>query len=290
MNRLGVTPDAPCLALDIGGTKIDTAIVSTTGEISYRKRIQTQGGDQPLIERVVALILETAEQTPFATVGIGCGGPISDGENRISPLNILEWRNFDLIGPISSAVKKPVMLDIDTKALALAEGVFGGARDLNNFVSMVVSTGIGGGVVIDGRLLNGAHGNAGHIGHVNVEPNGRLCGCGARGCLEAEASGTAIASITGKLPALADDDIRRRTGQMVGRAVGSVASLLDVEHFFVAGSVALGFGDDFFAAANEEAASVAQISFARGVHIQPSKLVDRGPLVGAACVGWRSQP
>ena len=289
MNRLGVKPDAPCLAVDIGGTKIDAAIVSTTGDISYRERIETKAGDRPLVDRVIALVLRVAEHKPFATVGIGCGGPIFEDGRRISPLNISQCRNFDLIGPISSVIKKPVMLDVDTKALALAEGVFGGARHLNNFVSMVVSTGIGGGVVVDGRLLNGEHGNAGHIGHVNVEPNGRLCGCGAHGCLEAEASGTAIASMTGQAPALADNEIRRRTGQMVGRAAGSVASLLDVEHFFVAGSVALGFGDLFFTAANEEAGCVAQISFARGVRIQPSSLVDRGPLVGAACVGWRSQ-
>ena len=109
---------------------------------------------------------------------------------------------------------------------------------------MVVSTGVGGGIVLDGRLLDGDDGNAGHIGHVIVEPDGRACACGARGCLEAEASGTAIAARTGA-PA-ADGAARRsgsRAGRLVGRAVASVATLLDLRLAVVAGSVALGYGD-----------------------------------------------
>jgi glucokinase len=288
MNRLGVKPEAPCLALDIGGTKIDAALVSPLGELFHRTRIQTKESDQPLIERVKALVLEVGAFGPFDSVGIGCGGPIFENGRRVSPLNIGEWRNFDLVGELCAVVSKPVLLDLDTKALALAEGVFGGASEIDNYVSMVVSTGVGGGVVIDGRLLNGEHGNAGHIGHVIVEPDGRLCVCGARGCLEAEASGTAIARATGQPPAQADYDVRSRVGCLVGRAVGTVAALLDVEEFFVAGSVALGYGDIFFSSANEEARRVAQISFARGVRIRPSELLDRGPLMGAACVGWRA--
>ncbi len=125
---------------------------------------------------------------------------------------------------------------------------------------MVVSTGVGGGIVLDGRLLDGADGNAGHIGHVIVEPDGRRVPCGARGCLEAEASGTAIRAITGA-PAEAAPEVgpHRPAGRPGG---GSVANLLDLRLAVVAGSVALGFGDVFFAAAQAEIDRVARLDFA----------------------------
>jgi glucokinase len=127
---------------------------------------------------------------------------------------------------------------------------------------MVVSTGVGGGIVLDGRLLDGRLGNAGHIGHVVVEPDGRRCRCGGRGCLEAEASGLA----------------------MVGRGVASVVQLLDLDLVVVAGSVALGFGDTFFAAAQAELSARAGLEYARDATIGPAGLGSSGPLVGAAAV------
>jgi glucokinase len=152
---------------------------------------------------------------------------------------------------------------------------------------MVVSTGVGGGIVLDGRLLDGAAGNAGHIGHVCVEPDGRVCACGARGCLEAEASGTSIAAITGRPAAEAGAEVVARTGRLVGRAVASVANLLDLRLAVVAGSVALGYGPPFFAAAQAELDAQARLSFSSGARIVPAGLGPAGPLVGAAAVGWR---
>jgi glucokinase len=154
----------------------------------------------------------------------------------------------------------------------------------------VVSTGVGGGIVLDGRLLDGAGGNAGHIGHVIVEPgpDGHVCGCGARGCLEAEASGTAIAAVTGMPPAEAPPEVRERTGRLVGRAVASVANLLDLRLAVVAGSVALGYGDDFFTAAQAELDARSRLSFSAGARIVPAGLGADGPLVGAAAVAWRA--
>ena len=148
---------------------------------------------------------------------------------------------------------------------------------------MVVSTGVGGGIVVDGRLLDGEAGNAGHIGHVIVSPDGRRCACGARGCLEAEASGTAIAAMTGQPPASAGPEVVRRTGRLVGRAVASVANLLDIPLACVAGSVALGFGEPFFAAAQAEIADRCRLSFSAGCRIVPSQL----GLAGSAGRGGR---
>jgi len=155
------------------------------------------------------------------------------------------WRNFPLRQSLRDALELDVFIDGDARSLALAEGSFGAARDDSSYLSMVVSTGVGGGFVIDGRLLNGDSGNAGHIGHLNVVPNGRICSCGAFGCLEAEASGWAIEEMTGHPAQQADQATRQRTATLVGRAVGTLASVLDFNRCYVAGSVALGFGDEF---------------------------------------------
>src|SRR5205814_9992896 len=139
-------------------------------------------------------------------------------------LNIPGWRRFPLRKRLADATGLATFVDNDAKAPALGEGWRGAAADERNFIAMVVSTGVGGGIVLDGRLLDGAAGNAGHIGHVIVEPGGRQCSCGARGCLEAEASGTAIAAFTGRPPAEAGPDVVERCGRLVGRAVASVAN------------------------------------------------------------------
>ncbi len=210
------------------------------------------------------------------------------GGESVSPLNIPGWRRFPLRARLAAELDLPVHVDNDAKALALAEGWRGGAQGAGCYVAMVVSTGVGGGIVLDGRLLDGGDGNAGHIGHVCVEPDGAVCGCGARGCLEAEASGTAIAARTGAPAAEAPPEERERAGRLVGRAVASVAALLDLRLAVVAGSVALGFGKPFFAAAQLELDEQARIEFARGAQIRPAGLGDDGPLVGAAAVALRA--
>ena len=279
--------DNECIAIDIGGTKVEIARITPAGEITNRIRLETVDAQGNLFDQIVSSLrdLDVAPGTP---IGVGCGGPMERGGTTVSPLNIPEWRNFPLLQALGDIAGSAVSIDNDAKALALAEGRYGGAQGSANYVSMVVSTGIGGGIILDGHLLDGAVGNAGHIGHLIVEPGGRLCVCGVRGCLEAEASGTAIRAMIGGDPKTASEEIRQRTGVMVGRAVASVASLLDVTQFFVAGSVALGFGRPFFEAANGTAESLVGLSFARAVSVQPSTLGADGPILGAACVAWRS--
>jgi glucokinase len=199
-------------------------------------------------------------------------------------LNIPAWRSFPLRARLAAHTGLEVHVDNDAKALALGEGWVGAAKGARDFIAMVVSTGVGGGIVLNGRLLDGAAGNAGHIGHVIVVPEGRLCACGAHGCLEAEASGTAIRAMTGRAPIEASPDVVERTGTLVGRALGSVVNLLDLRLAVVAGSVALGFAEPFFAAAQAELDRVARLEFARGARIVPAGLGRDGPLVGAAAV------
>ena len=272
------------LAIDIGGTKLAAARVTATGDVLGHETIPTGAGLAEDLWDQLAGLVDRVRTGDEVACGVGCGGPMRRGGDAVSPLNIPQWRGFPLRSRLATYVGLPVAVDNDAKALALGEGWRGAARGVGNYLAMVVSTGVGGGIVLDGRLLDGAAGNAGHIGHVIVEPDGRRCACGAQGCLEAEASGRAIRAITGRPAVEAPDPIRQRTGTLVGRAVACVVNLLDLELAVVAGSVALGFGDAFFAAAQAELATRAQLEFARGARIVPAGLGPDGPIVGAAAV------
>lgn len=243
--------------------------------------------DAEVVWIAVVTALAAVGRSDADVCGTGCGGPMTAGGALVSPLNIPAWRDFPLLERLGAHVGLPVAVDNDAKALALGEGWTGAAAGERNFIGMVVSTGVGGGIVLDGRLLDGEAGNAGHIGHVIVEPDGRVCGCGARGCVEAEASGTAIRAITGAAPKDAPNDVRVRTGTLVGRAIASVANLLDLRLAVVAGSVALGYGDVFFDAARAEIDERARLSFSAGTRVVPGGLGRDGPLIGAAAVGFR---
>lgn len=286
-----------CLAVDVGGTKMAAGLVTSDGRLVRRSHAATPtaaGADQlfSVLWGVVSHVLggsgTGADDSAPTVCGVGCGGPMTAGGATVSPLNIPGWRDFPLRDRLAEATGLPTALDNDAKALALGEGWRGAARGRRNFVAMVVSTGVGGGIVVDGRLLDGEQGNAGHIGHVNVEPEGRVCSCGARGCLEAEASGRAIAASTGGPAAAAPPAVVDRTGQLVGRAVASVCNLLDIPLAVVGGSVALGYADPFFAAARRELAERARLSYSRRAELVPVGLGDGGPLIGAGAVGLRS--
>jgi glucokinase len=216
------------------------------------------------LERIVGEVLDAASETP-GSCGVGCGGPMESFGRTVSPLNIPGWRQFPLRDRLARSTGLAVTVQNDAKALALGEGWKGAAAASRNFLAMVVSTGVGGGIVLDGALLEGSAGNAGHIGHVVVEPDGSPCPCGGRGCLEAEASGPSIARTTGRPPAEASEQVRRRTGTLVGRAVASVANLL-------------------FEAAQAEIDDRCRLAFSVGTRIVPAGLGELGPLVGAAAV------
>jgi len=286
-----------CLAVDIGGTKMAVGLVDNRAHLVASDRIGTPraaDGEQ-LVQVLADLVEKVCDQAltlglTVTTCGVGSGGPMEPGGVAISPLNIAAWRDFPLrprLEELPFLIGIPVFVDNDAKALALGEAWAGAGRGVRNFLAMVVSTGIGGGIFLDGRILQGRTGNAGHIGHLVVEPNGRRCRCGSRGCLEAEASGSAVEEITGRPAAEAPAEIVERVGTLVGRAVASVASLLDLHLALVGGSVALGYGPAFFAAAGLELDARACIAHARGCLLQQVGLGSDGPLVGAAAVGWR---
>jgi glucokinase len=272
------------LAVDVGATKAAIGRVAPDGTVLDRAEVPTGRDADPF--PALADALRRMAQGDEVVCGIGSAGPMTERGERVSPLNLPAWRDYPLRARLAEVTGLPTFLDGDAKALALAEGRFGAARGVDDYLAMVVSTGVGGGIVLGGRLLDGNNGNAGHLGHVVAVPDGQPCSCGSRGCLEAEASGTAIEVRTGRPPAEAPLAIRHRTGTLVGQVVASVANLLGLRLAVVAGSVAIGFGEPFFTAAQAEIDARARLSFSASTRIVPSPLTE-GPLLGAATVGWR---
>ena len=288
-------PTEAVLAIDIGGTKFAAGIVNARGQLLDRARVELERDVGPeshytsLANMVTELTARVDEGSGLRirAVGVGSAGPAERNLESISPVNITAWREFPLRRRLADLTELPVFGDLDAKALALAEGWRGAAQGHANFLAMTVSTGVGGGIVLDDELLDGATGNAGHVGHVIVEPGGRRCGCGARGCLEAEASGLAIEAITGRSPTEPTYEIMQRTGMLVGRAAATVCNALDLSLVVVGGSVALGFAATFFHSAQNALDENARLPYSRGARITPTRLGDEGPLVGAGAVGWR---
>ena len=283
--------DELAIAIDIGGTKIGAGIVDSAGNLLIRDQLPTRAmSADGLYEVVRSLAVGVRDQASNAPLvcGVGSGGPSRQAHRLLSPLNIPVWRDFPLAERLERDLGIAVHVDNDAKALALAEGWRGAAVGVQNYIGMVVSTGIGGGIVLNGRLLDGADGNAGHIGHVFVAPDGHADANGVRGLLEGSASGTGIARATGRPAEQADVATRRQVGIWVGRAVASVANLLDLQLAVVAGSVALGYGDDFFDAAQATIVELSKIQHAAGTRIVPAALGDSAPLIGAAAVAWRA--
>lgn len=282
------------LAIDVGATEFSAGLVTARGELIDRSfaDIETDVGPQSHFAALASAVLaqrEQAEQHGVRIRAIGVGSPGEIGRNgvTVSPAHISAWRSFPLAQHLHELTELPVYGDLDAKALALAEGWLGAARGARSFATLVVSSSVSGGLMIDGELLEGRSGNAGHVGHVIVEPGGRRCRCGARGCLEAEASGTAIEAITGRRLDEPSWDIMRRTGRLVGRAAGMTCSALDLDLVVVGGTVPESFAATFFNAAQEEIDAVARVGHGAAARITPTKLGDRGPLVGAGAVGWR---
>lgn len=231
------------LAVDVGGTKLAVGVIDDAGAVLSHSAAPTPQNDVwGTLEQLVTSQLREAT-VDIVACGVGCGGPMSlDGED-VSPLNIPDWRNFPLRDKLRKLTGLEVFIANDAQALVLGEVWCGAAQGRSDVIGMVVSTGVGGGIVSDGRLVTGRSGNGGHIGHVIVEPDGRLCACGARGCLEAHASGRSIEAITGVPAAQATLQTKQLVGRQVGRALASVGALVDLDFAVIGGSVALGFGE-----------------------------------------------
>src|SRR5215468_816149 len=302
----------PVLAIDIGGTKMAAGLVEPGGRLASWAQAETPRGlDAEQLWRTLEVLCERllaeAQVDPragLAGAGVGCGGPMEWPAGRVSPLNIPAWRSFPLRERLAEQFPgHPVRLHNDAICMAVGEHWRGAGRGRRTMLGMVVSTGVGGGLILDGRLINGATGNAGHIGHVVVDPEGPPCVCGGRGCAEAIARGPALAAwaqaqgwragqpqVTAR--DLADDATQghpialaamRRAGRALGIAIASATHLCDLEVVAVGGGLSQA-GSLLFEPLEEALRAHVGLDFARGVAVVPAALGQSAGLVGAAAL------
>lgn len=276
------------LAVDIGGTKIEVGLVSDNRAVLHRCRDAT-----PLkgVWSTVAHLIDECRtwarehEVEVLACGVGCGGPMNLASRTVSPLHIPEWREFPLVDKVVAHTGLSTTVDNDAKALVRAEWwhrVHTGREIPRAMMSIVLGTGVGAGILVDGRLLHGRTGNAGHIGHVIVEPEGNVCECGATGCLEGHVSGLALARVTGGSTETASATTRNDVGRWLGIAIASVAATVDLTDVTLGGSVALGFGGQLCATAQEVARAHAGLSMIHDVTVALVADGHDAPLYGAA--------
>jgi glucokinase len=301
------------LAIDFGGTKVATALVDETGTVLPDTRFRQPTGHQATSDQLAAAVDSAVDSvlsvvpagTELRGAGIGCAGPIDVPHGLVSPLNIPAWRDYPLLEHVQSKLGDvPVRLRMDGLCITLAEHWIGAARGYDNVMGMVVSTGVGGGLILGGVTVPGPTGNAGHIGHVEVGGFSDRCACGGIGCVEAIASGpksVAWAQSQGWTGATgedlgtsyaAGDEVAiaavKRAGNAVGHAIASATSLDDLEIVAIGGGFSRVTPDlfDFVRAAIAERTAFA---FVTKVKVVPSGLSGDGPLIGAAALVHRPQ-
>ncbi len=305
------------LALDLGGTKVEAALVDPQGVILAGTRFRQPTGPArssgELAASVDSVVVQALAARPAGAeligVGIGAAGPIVVRDGAVSPLNLAAWRRYPLRDQVQALVHKsapgvPITLRMDGLCITLAEHWIGAAQGVDNVMGMVVSTGVGGGLILGGQTVAGPSGNAGHIGHIEVAGFDDPCPCGGHGCLEAVASGPHTVSwarsqgFTGStgedlgIAYAAGDEVAiravRRSGTAIGRAIASATALLDLELVAIGG----GFSHvtpDLFGFIAEPIAQRTEFDYIRAVRVVPSALSSDGPLVGAAALIHRSE-
>lgn len=308
-----VDPEADklILAIDIGGTKMAVGLVDGDGNTSHIDRTPSpanQRGDAmwDALNRLLDKVLEDAGNPPITGVGVGCAGPMIWPEGVVSPTNIVGWREFPLRRKLKERfVGIPVRLHNDAICMAIAENWKGAAAGHQNALGMVVSTGVGGGLIVGGHLVDGGFGNAGHIGHIVIDPSGPACRCGGRGCLEAIARGPATVAwaveqgwtprTTGApldAKTLSEDghagdeiaiEAYRRAGNAVGVGLASCAALLDLDVAVIGGGLVQS-GDLLMVPIKQAFEEHAGMTFVKRLKIVPAELDQEAGVVGAAAL------
>jgi glucokinase len=292
------------LALDIGGTKIAAGLVDVEGTLVHHAKLPTPDGDAEAVWTVVdTLVTEALAEAGgrLRGVGIASAGPIDLPAGTVSPINITEWQGFPIVERVSTLTGGPVRLGGDGLCMALGERWRGAGRGGAQFLlGMVVSTGVGGGLVLDGVPYDGRTGNAGHVGHVVVDPDGGACSCGGRGCVETIAAGPRMAQWAREhgwdappeadAKELADDanagntvalEAFRRGATAVAAMIASVGAVCDLDLVVIGGGVARS-GKLLFDPVREALTTYARLDFLRGLRVLPAELGGDAGLVGAA--------
>ncbi len=303
------------LGLDIGGTKLAAGVVDPAGRALSFVVVPSRPEEGPRagMDRLFALgaravAQSTVDWSRIGAIGIGCGGPLDPGAGMLlDPPHLPGWRDVPVTSWAEAEFGRPAMLDNDGTAGAAGEHRFGAGVGSRHLAYLTLSTGVGGGLVMDGRLYRGAAGNGGELGHVTVDRSGRPCrGCGRRGCLEAYASGTAIAERyreAGGDPSAtaADVQVAAAAGEPRATAVWqstvdalvcgltSIVNLLEPEVLVLGGGVTRA-GDHLLGPVRAGVHAAAMGPASRAVRIVRAALGDRVGVVGAAAIAYERLP
>lgn len=286
------------LAVDFGGTKVEAALVQDGVVLPGTRARRPTGAaasSDDLVAAVTGAVTEALGDRRVAAVGIGSAGPLDVARGLASPLNIPAWRDYPFVALVESLVPGArVELAIDGLAITLGEVRYGAAQGASNVMGMIVSTGVGGGLVLDGRGIHGTTGNAGHIGHVSIAGAVDPCACGRLGCLEAVASGPNSVrwaqsqgweGSTGEDLAASDDPRARaaieRSARAVGQAIATTSALADLDVVAIGGGFSHS-APDYIDLVREGAAD--GFPFVRKTRIVAAGLGADAPLIGAAAI------
>lgn len=291
------------LAIDIGATKVAVGLVTREGSVLSRTDISSQADSmEELNLRLANAITQQLAQAPSNVVGVGIGsaGPLNHVKGTINPVNISQWVDFSLVDFVRTiSGNADVHLIGDASALAYAEFCVGAGQGATNLLGVVVSTGIGGGLVLDGRFFPGVMGNAGFIGHTVVVMDGEQCACGARGCVEAYSSGTnmarearmdrfedvAAAARAGDAKAIAVVD---KGSRVLATALVNAVATMDLDTIVVGGGV-INAADVYWQPLQSHfEQQVACLKFPSRVSLKRATLGQDSGLIGAGLVGFIS--
>ena len=309
----GMAPPRPghVLGLDVGGTKLAAGVVDGRGRVRSFAVTSTrpEEGPESGLERLFALGREAVEESgvPWAeigAVGIGSGGPLDAARGvLVAPPHLPGWRDVPIVALAEQALHLPVALENDATAAAAGEHRYGAGAGVRHMVYLTISTGVGGGIVIDGELYRGATGNGGELGHVTVDCEGRPCrGCGRRGCLEAYVSGTSIserAQEAGMGEVSASDvaaaaqagdpvaiEVWDATTTALACGLTSIVNLFEPELVVLGGGVSTTTGEQLIGPARERVRAEAMGAAGRAAEIVQSALGDHVGVVGAAAIAY----
>ena len=296
------------LGIDIGGTKMAVAIVERGGRIIASDQLPTEAGRG--FPRAVERLVDASRGLAFragiavadlAGAGIGCTGPLDPRRGTINnPWTLEGWNNVDIVTPLRAALGLEVRLENDADAAALGESMAGAGRGADRVVMLTFGTGIGGGIVLDGRIYRGVGGEHPELGHMHADPAGPACYCGISGCLESVAAGPAINAAARAIGladgreafALAAAGDERASG-VIGRAVSATARVVwEIVHSFLPGRIIFGGGmmDEHFDVFAPEAArkiAAATLVPKERVTIARAALGNAAGVVGAAALAWQ---
>ena len=249
--------ESVCIGVDVGGTNLRFAVVNRDGEVLDRISEPTcvASGCAPFLARLLVILDRLKSEVEdsgrrLAAVGIGIPGLVSDRGVIGFSVNFASLQGLNLAEALSLAAGVPVLALNDANACAIGEQRFGAGKGYRSSLMLTIGTGVGAGLILDGRLWTGIDGAAGEFGHITVEPSGRTCGCGNRGCLEQYASATAICSGKGSAAAVALRARRgdaeaaacfEQAGRYLGIAAAAVVNLLNLEAIILGGGVAESF-------------------------------------------------